>query len=137
MKVAKRPGRPKVNPLPRAAQLRIAKRAQRQRDRDAGYVLCQLKLPRHLAAPLRSALAIPGFGDRLGTFLDESIIDPRKYPNLELLCWNRADRPVSDREAFGLYERNWRFVDQAALGEAERALIERLAQKFGNGVINA
>jgi hypothetical protein len=36
-----------------------------------------------------------------------------------------------------LYERNWRFVDPGRLDERERALIERLAQRFGAGVIHA
>ena len=133
---AGRPGRPRISPLPRAEQLRAAKRAQRERDRDAGFVLCQLKLRSQLAARLRNAFATPGFEEELEAFLDEAIIDAREYPNLELLCWNR-DRFLTSRDAFGLYERNWRFVDIKKLGDRERALIERLAAKYGNGVLNA
>ena len=65
------------------------------------------------------------------------MIDARDYPELALLCWNRADRFLPAREAFALYERNWRFVDEARLSPRERALIDRLALRYGNGVLNA
>jgi len=131
-----RPGRPRVSRLPRAEQLRRAKRGQRQRDREAGFVLCQFKLKQPLAESLRRALAIPGFDAELRGFLDEALVDVREYTNLRLLCWNRADRWLTERDAFGLYEGNWRFVDQANLSDRERGLIERLAAKYGNGLLN-
>ena len=131
-----RPGRPKTNPKPRPEQLRIAKRSQRQRDRDAGLALCQVKLPRHTAQRLRQALAIPGFEAELEQFLGEAIVETRRFPNLNLLCWNRAAPFLSGREALGLYERNWRFVDTGTMPEDERALIRRLADKYGRGVLN-
>jgi hypothetical protein len=131
-----RPGRPKTNPKSRAEQLRIAKRSQRQRDRDAGLALCQIKLPRHTAQRLRHALATPGFDAELEQFLDQTIVETRRFPNLKLLCWNRAAPFLTERDAFGLYERNWRFVDSATMPEDERALIRRLAEKYGRGVLN-
>ncbi len=131
-----KPGRPRTNPLPRAEQLRRAKRAQRERDRDAGLVLCQLKLGKGTAERLRHAIAIPGFEAELADFLEEEIVDVCDHPNLRLLCWNRAGRFITGRDAFGLYERNWRLVDRARLGERERGLIERLAARYGNGLLN-
>ncbi len=131
-----KPGRPRINPLPRAEQLRRAKRAQRERDRSAGLVLCQLKLGKRTAERLRHALAIPGFEVALADFLEEELVDVRDYPNLRLLCWNRAERFLTGRDAFGLYERNWRFVDRAGLDDRERGLIERLAAAYGNGLLN-
>jgi len=131
-----RPGRPKTNPKPRIEQLRIAKRSQRQRDRDAGLALCQIKLPKNTAQRLRHALAIPGFDAELEQFLDQAIVETRKFPNLQLLCWNRAARFVTERDAFGLYERNWRFIDTRTMPEDERALIRRLIEKYGCGVLN-
>ena len=59
------------------------------------------------------------------------------YPGLKLLCWNRRSASISRREAFALYERNWRFVDAVGMSERERALIGGLAREFGNGLINA
>lgn len=56
------------------------------------------------------------------------------YPNLALLCWNRADRKVEEAEALALYERNWRFVDEANLPQHERDLIATLVKNHGNGV---
>jgi hypothetical protein len=132
----RRPGRPKTNPKPRLEQLRIAKRSQRQRDRDAGLALCQVKLPQEAAQRLKQAMAVPGFDAELEKYLNDAIVDARNFPNLKLLCWNRAAPFLTERDAFGLYERNWRFVDEKNLPDAERALIRRLAEKFGRGVLN-
>lgn len=132
----RRPGRPRINPLTRAEQLRAAKRAQRARDKEAGLVLCQLRLRAALAAKLQTAAALHRFDEQLERFLDDAVIDVRRYPNLALLCWNRKDRFVTDRDAFNLYERNWRFVDTKTMPQEERDLIARLATKFGNGVLN-
>ena len=134
--VPRGPGRPRTNPLPRAEQLRIAKRAQRARDRQAGLVLCQLKVRPPLAEKLHAAAGLHGLDERLERFLDDAIVDVRRYPNLALLCWNRTDRFLTDRDAFGLYERNWRFVDTKRMPREERKLIGRLAAKYGNGVLN-
>ena len=131
-----RPGRPKTNPKPRPEQLRIAKRSQRERDRAAGLALCQVKLPAATARRLRHAVAIPGFDAELELFLDEAIVETRKFPNLKLLCWNRATPFLTGRDAFNLYERNWRFVDTKTMPEDERVLIRRLAEKYGRGVLN-
>ena len=129
-------GRPKANPLPRKEQVRAAKRAQRQRDRVAGYVLCQLKLPKQLAEQLRHAVAIPGFDAELKRYLEDALVEVSKYPNLQLLAWNRADPFVTERDAFGLYERNWKFVDTKNMTDDERRLIRRLTEKWGRGVLN-
>ena len=59
------------------------------------------------------------------------------YPNLKLICWNIGAAWVTRRNAFALYERNWRLVDVAGAPEHERALIDDLAREFGRGLINA
>ena len=59
------------------------------------------------------------------------------YPNLNLLCWSFEAHFVTRRNAFSLYERNWRWLDVAGAPEHERALIEELAREFGRGLINA
>ena len=133
----KRPGRPRTSKLTRAEQLRRAKRAQRDRDYAAGMVQVQLKLPRPIAAKLAPTTRIPGFAQALNAFLDELVVRLADYPALADLAWNRTDEYLPAREAFGLYERNWRFVEPGRLDERERALIERLAQRFGAGVIHA
>lgn len=59
------------------------------------------------------------------------------YPQLSLLAWNRReDSLIDEADAFALYERNWRHVDCASLLPQEAALIERLKQQYGNGVLN-
>ena len=85
---------------------------------------------------LRAGLGIPGFEAELGEYLNDAIVEVKRFPNLKLLCWNRGDRYLTDRDAFGLYERNWRFVDRGRLEKQERNLIDKLAAKYGNGVLN-
>jgi hypothetical protein len=59
------------------------------------------------------------------------------YPQLQLIAWNRSvDALIEEEEAFALYERNWRYVDEAALLPHERQLIAHLTQAFGHGVMN-
>jgi hypothetical protein len=120
----------------RADQLRRAKRAQRTRDAAAGLVLCQVKLRPPTAAKLRDALSLPGAEEALAAFLDDLIIDAREFPGLRDLLWNRDSTRVTAREAFDLYERNWRFLEPATLSVIERALIDRLALRFGGGLLN-
>lgn len=134
--VPKTRGRPRASRLTRREQLRLAKRAQRARERRAGLVNVQVRLARADAVLLRTALARPGFAHRLREFLGEAIIPIAAYPNLAALCWNRTDRFVTDEEAFRLYERNWRFVDVKRMKAAERELVARLAARYGRGVLN-
>ncbi len=59
------------------------------------------------------------------------------FPQLRLIAWNmRKEDTLADHEAFALYERNWRFVDQTQLLNHERELIERLCKEFGAGLMN-
>ena len=64
-------------------------------------------------------------------------VDVAPYPSLELLCWNLATPRISRRDAFAIYERNWRWIDTAGTPAHERAFIDSLAEEFGSGLINA
>lgn len=97
---------------------------------------CQLTLPAATAARLRMSLRQPGFGEALEALLDDWVFDAARFPQLRLLCWNRASLLLTAREAFDLYEANWRFVEPAALEPAEAALVTALAQRFGGGILN-
>lgn len=130
-------GRPRTNSLPRREQLRIAKRAQRERQRRSELVEVQLKLPKNVAEKLKVARRARDFVDRLDAALDGFLVRFADYPQLRDLAWNRVDRFIPVEEAFQLYERNWRFIDVARLDERERLLIERLKAACGNGEINA
>ena len=56
------------------------------------------------------------------------------YPQLKKLAWQlHGVRTLTPEDALGLYERNWRHVDTAALDPAERALVTALAQHLGGG----
>ncbi|WP_445399202.1 LexA regulated protein [Zobellella sp. An-6] len=48
----RRPGRPKTNPLPRQAQLKLNKRNQLKRDRERGLRRIELKVDQHLLSRL-------------------------------------------------------------------------------------
>lgn len=131
-----RPGRPKTSPLSRREQLRLAKRAQRERERRNGIVRYPVKLPRSDAQRLKAGMSRPAFVRQLRGFLKEHVIAVEDYENLAALMWNRREAYLTDEEAFRLYERNWRFVDTKRMKPAERALVARLVAKYGNGVLN-
>lgn len=60
-----------------------------------------------------------------------------EYPQLRLIAWNRRDDDqLDEEEALALYERNWRYVDQASITPREQQLIDRLVAQYGNGVFN-
>jgi len=133
-----RRGRPRTNPLPRAEQLRLAKRAQRERDRGTGLETVALKLPRDFAGPLRFAARHPEFQGELQDFLGERVVRVADYPMLRDLLWTGRRREFLDaQEAFDIYERNWRFVTPSELEDHEKALIERLCRRFGGALLNA
>jgi len=59
------------------------------------------------------------------------------YPQLALLAWSRRPNDViTAEEAFGLYESNWRFIDQDLLDDQERELIVGLTETCGHGLMN-
>jgi hypothetical protein len=129
-------GRPRTSPLPRAEQLRAAKRAQRQRERNAGLTTVELRLPAAQAERFRVAAGLPRFKAALDQFLQDIVLDIEQWPGLRELAWNRVDRWIPADEALALYERNWRFVDPQQLTQAESELIDHLKRRFGGGVLN-
>lgn len=53
-------------------------------------------------------------------------------PQLRRLAWQLGDvATLTPKEALALYERNWRHLDQGAMGEAERDLVRRLVAALG------
>ncbi len=62
------------------------------------------------------------------------LVTPANFPGLLGLVWNRDPaRAIPAAEAFALYERNWRHVDQMAFTAAERRLVAELTERFGDG----
>jgi hypothetical protein len=55
----------------------------------------------------------------------------------DLLWTGRRRELLPAREAFNLYERNWRFVNPAELTTNESELIERLRRRYGDGLLHA
>ena len=58
-------------------------------------------------------------------------------PQLRALTWHLPGDMVvlTPQEAFEIYERNWRHVDQEALSVHEAAVIDQLIRTIGNGVL--
>ena len=121
----------------RKEQLRNAKRRQRLRDAQAGQALYQVKLPTRLQERLRLGMADAGFLERFAAFLRHEFVRVEDYPNLALLCWNREVEYMGREDAFRLYERNWRLVDESELSPTEENFIDSLKKEFGHGLINA
>jgi len=129
-------GRPRTSPLTRAEQLRAAKRTQRARQRAAGIRPVEIPLHKVQAQRWRAAAASPRFRAELDRLLEAMAVDRTAWPVLRELTWNRSDRWIPADEALRLYERNWRHVDTASIGEAEAKLIQDLADRFAGGVFN-
>ena len=59
------------------------------------------------------------------------------YPELKLIAWSRRpDDWIDEEEALSLYEANWRFVEPERMNATEKALLARLINDYGNGVLN-
>ncbi|QOR39021.1 hypothetical protein HNO52_11205 [Billgrantia diversa] len=65
--------------------------------------------------------------------MKKTLINRHKYPELDLILWDRAEAFVEPDVAFHLYEERWRFVDQDRLEEEERELILELMKAYGHG----
>ncbi|MDN8616321.1 helix-turn-helix domain-containing protein [Variovorax ginsengisoli] len=58
------------------------------------------------------------------------------YPWLRQLAWQvHGPQELTPREALGIYERNWRHLDPAALSDDERDLVESLRSALGSDPI--
>ncbi len=54
------------------------------------------------------------------------------HPQLERLAWQfQGASHVTPAEALSLYERNWRHIEQGALTDPERTLIQQLVASLG------
>ena len=61
----------------------------------------------------------------------------RDYPQLKQLAWQVHDiETLTPIEAWDIYERNWRHMDEQALTEYERQLINGLRLAFGGSDIH-
>ncbi len=59
-----------------------------------------------------------------------------QYPQLKLIAWSMPGiQEIDPQSALGLYERNWRYVDQAAITPQEQDLLNRLVKEYGNGCL--
>ncbi len=78
----------------------------------------------------------PDLAAELDRLLDETVVRISDFPALEDIAWNLTLTYLPARQAFALYERNWSHVQEARLTPPERALIDRLAVRFGGGILH-
>lgn len=65
-----------------------------------------------------------------------SMIRPADYPALARLIWNGDPaNAIPAQDAFAIYERNWRHLDQSQLSRREAELIAQLTDVFGKGIL--
>ncbi len=57
------------------------------------------------------------------------------HPQLKRIAWQLADTELTAKEAYALYQRNWRHIDKKALDDRERDLVRRLANRFGGRLV--
>jgi transcriptional regulator with XRE-family HTH domain len=61
-------------------------------------------------------------------------IELDRYPALRRASWHIPyQRTVTPREAFEIYDRNWRHIDRESLTEPERWLVRSLSAAYGRG----
>lgn len=59
------------------------------------------------------------------------------YPQLKQLAWNRPGaKSLTERDALALYERHWDAVDADRMTNHERTLLQRLVDKYGQGILH-
>lgn len=86
--------------------------------------------------PLTDALA-KVFANEAPEADEADVVDLGDAPVLRSLLWTgRERREIPAREAFRHYENQWRHVRGARMGRKERQLVERLAKRYGRGLIN-
>jgi hypothetical protein len=65
------------------------------------------------------------------------MVDIRHYPQLRMITWHLPDTIfIEEQDAFAIYERNWRFIDEPSLTETEKQLIQHLTDEYGQGLLN-
>ncbi|TAL91393.1 MAG: helix-turn-helix domain-containing protein [Rhodanobacter sp.] len=60
-----------------------------------------------------------------------------EYPQLKRLTWNRPGAvTLAERDALALYERHWDAIDADGMTTHERTLLQRLIDKYGQGILH-
>ena len=58
------------------------------------------------------------------------------YPQLQLLCWNRHDKLISDADALQLYQTRWGVIDEQRLEPHERAYLLQIIAESGSPALS-
>jgi transcriptional regulator with XRE-family HTH domain len=83
---------------------------------------------------VRICLTVPAYAQTVTSLPDN--IRLADFPQLQSLAWQLPGvQQLTQQEALGLYERNWRHVDTARMSVQERALVKQLVQELGKGVL--
>ena len=101
------------------------------RDDSSGHAMQDARLPHRRVVNAESRPAAKPSAKPPGP------VALARYPQLRQLAWHLGPDALelSATEAFALYERQWRHVDQALMPAHERALVKRLTATLGHGVM--
>jgi DNA-binding XRE family transcriptional regulator len=81
------------------------------------------------AAVMRALNLVPMAG--------QPLVNIDAFAQLKRLAWNRpGKRTIPEPDALALYERNSDLVDRDAMDDTERALVDDLVKRYGNGVLH-
>lgn len=58
-----------------------------------------------------------------------------QYPNLQDIFWDWCAETIDEKDAFELIEKRWPYIAHENLNNAEIALIDRLKDEFGCGIL--
>lgn len=60
----------------------------------------------------------------------------KDFPELDRIMWHQPGvDEISRRDAFAVYERNWRYIDREALTSKELRLIAELSKEYGGQLL--
>lgn len=107
------------------------------RDDSAGHAMQDARLPQRRAANPASPANTANRHTANPSVKPPGPVALARFPQLRQLAWQLGPDALelSATDAFALYERQWRHVDQAAMPAHERALVKRLTATLGHGVM--
>lgn len=80
-------------------------------------------------------LAVSGGAQPKAQLEGAQLVRLADYPQLKMVAWHRRGETITEQDALGIYERNWRHIDLATMAPDERAFIGRLVTRHGRGAL--
>lgn len=62
-------------------------------------------------------------------------INRHTFPELNHILWDNKSDYICEKYAFEVYEKRWAYINKNNITSHEQHLIERLTQKYGQGLL--